>query len=189
MNIFTLDRSPNESARMMCDQHIGKMAVEGMQCLVSALLKCGAPPEKAPKTKSGEPHKGGYHNHPVVNWVAESHENFMWLRSHTHELCKEFKLRYGRSHAVESQLAQLGGWCVWAEYIPIIDESGKHDHEMIFERCFKQSQGLNEDLLEWEDDIEAAREFYYRDKKSFATWKSGRPAPSWWLAKVGDEEW
>lgn len=182
MNIFTLHVSPQVSATMMCDQHIGKMAVEGMQCLVSALLKCGAPPDKAPKTKSGEPHKGGYHNHPVVNWVAESHQNFLWLNHHTKALCKEYEFRWDRKHAVESQVAQLGGWCVWADYIPILD-----NHEMIFERCFKQSQGLNEDLLDWEDDIEAAREFYFRDKKDFASWTKWRQPPSWWLAKVGDE--
>lgn len=190
MNIFTLDRCPRKSAQMMCDQHIGKMAVEGLQCLVSALLKCGAPPDKAPTTKSGEPHKGGYHNHPVVFWTAESHENFSWLKQHAEALCNEYKFRFGKTHAVESQLSQLGGWCVWSHHIPIIDECGEHNHEIIFERCFKQSQGLNEDLLEWKDDIKAARAFYYRDKKGFATWTNGRGPPSWWLAKVDMfEDW
>jgi|11_taG_2_1085331.scaffolds.fasta_scaffold00060_16 hypothetical protein len=187
MNIFTLDRNPRFAAQMMCDKHINKMCVEGMQCLVSALLKCGAPPEHAPRTSLGQPHKGGYRNHPVVFWVAESHENFSWLKDHVLWLCHEFKYRYGKEHLVESQLVQLGTWCVWAQYIPHTDECGEYKHEMIFERCFKQSQGLNEDLLEWEDDIEAAREFYFRDKKGFAEWKKGRDAPAWWLAKVGDE--
>jgi len=179
MNIFTLHKDPRIAATMMCDQHINKMCVEGIQCLVSALLKSGAPPEQAPLTSLGKPHKGGYKNHPVVNWVAESHQNFAWLFRHVKGLCTEFERRYGKSHIGAEQLIQMQGWVIFADYIPAVS-----NHEMIFERCFKQSQGLNEDLLEWVDDIEAAREFYFRDKKGFATWTKGRDAPAWWLAKI-----
>jgi hypothetical protein len=184
MNIFTLDQDPVIAARMLCDKHVPKMCVEGMQCLVSALLKSGANGDKAPMTKAGTRHKGGYHNHPIVEWVAESHQNFSWLVDHTQALCEEYTNRWGKTHTVELQLAELHKWTVWSKHIPIVE-----NHTFMFPRCFKQSQGLNEDLLEWEDDIEAAREFYFRDKKGFAEWRTGaRDSFLWWKAKMKGEK-
>ena len=188
MNLFVLDENPRRAAHMVCDKHAGKMAVEGMQCLVSALLISDAPPEKMPLTSNGEPHRGGYHNHPIVRWAAECFANFHWLYKHTQALCYTYKLRYGKKHAVEEQLEHLIRAFAWGDYIPHIGYTDKGEGiRTPFVRCLNQSQGRNLDLLN-EDEysaVEAYREFYFREKRRFAKWEKGICAPDWW----GQKEW
>jgi hypothetical protein len=166
----------------MCDKHIPKMCVEGMQTLVSAMLISGAPQDKMPLKANGERHRGGYKHHPLTLWAAESHENWTWLWSHTHALCKEFEFRFGKRHAVAKQLSHLLSAFRWDDYVPLLDDEGD-GQPVMFERCFNQSQGRNLDLLDteaWPCDHAAYREFYRREKQTFAKWEKGRPAPSWW---------
>lgn len=181
MNLFALSSCPQESAHFMCDKHIPKMCVEGMQTLVSAMLISGAPPDKMPLTAKGERHRGGYKHHPLTLWAAESHGNWTWLYSHTEALCDEYTFRFGKVHAVAEQLVQLRQAFVWADYIPILKTGDRRP--TMFERCFNQSQGRNLDLIDteaWPCDHAAYREFYRREKHTFAKWEKGRPAPSWW---------
>lgn len=181
MNLFALHPSPMQSAMLMCDKHIGKMAVEGMQTIVSALLISGAPQEKMPLTSKGEPHRGGYRNHPLTLWAAESYINFLWLWNHTWALCDEFDIRFAKKHAVLEQLRDLQEAFVFADYIPMTGALSATP--TMFERCFNQSQGKNLDLIDtdlWPCDHEAYREFYRRDKQTFAKWERGREEPLWW---------
>jgi len=55
-----------------------------------------------------------------------------------------------------------------------------------FARALNQSKGMNLDPLDTEkySDVEAYREFYRRDKRSFAKWQRGRVAPDWWEVKA-----
>tara|TARA_R110001592_G_scaffold138248_1_gene357042 strand:+ start:5563 stop:6117 length:555 start_codon:yes stop_codon:yes gene_type:complete len=180
MNIFVLDNDPVKAARMVCDSHASKMCVEGIQMLVSALLNNGAPADKMPLTKTtGRPHKGGYKNHPATKWASENLSNWVWLLSHTQELCSEFTRRFGGKHFAETQLNALFGACAWEDYIPDAEEKTP------FARCLNQSQGRNLDLLDTDNytAVEAYREFYRRDKVSIAKWEKGTPAPDWWYSE------
>ncbi len=189
MNLFVLDEDPRRAAHMVCDKHAGKMAVEGMQCLVSALLISDAPPKRMPLTSKGEPHKGGYRNHPVVRWAAEAWGNFRWLYDHTEALCQTYRLRYGKKHAVEKQLEHLIEAFSWSDYIPFIYCKHGHSIRTPFVRCLNQSQGRNLDLLDEENysAVEAYREFYYREKRHFAKWNKGVASPDWWDLKEREE--
>lgn len=187
MNLFALSPHAAQSAMFMCDKHIPKMCVEGMQTLVSALLISGAPQEQMPLTASGSYHKGGYKNHPLTRWAADSYANFSWLFQHTGALCREFHLRFGKAHAVEKQLLHLNNNIVFMDYIP----STGIGKPAMFERCFNQSQGENLDLVDtdlWPCDHEAYREFYRRDKQQFAKWEKGRDQPAWWSKPMGERK-
>ena len=64
MNIFFVDENPVVAAQSLCDKHQGKMLVESVQMMVSALRGHGATDADVPLTAKGTPHKGGYANHP-----------------------------------------------------------------------------------------------------------------------------
>ena len=190
MNLFALSPSPNQSARFMCDKHIPKMCVEGMQTLVSSMLISGAPPDKMPLTAKGEPHRGGYKHHPLTLWAAETYANWRWMFSHTEALCSEFLHRFGKEHAVADQLIHLRKAFSWSDYIPNTHED-EPSKPIYFERCFNQSQGENLDLIDtdlWPCDHEAYREFYRRDKQTFAKWEKGRDQPAWWGKPMGERK-
>ena len=177
MNIFALDEDPSMAARMVCDQHASKMCVESVQMLVSGLLNNGAPADRMPLTKStSKPHKGGYRNHPATKWASESDSNWIWLYQHAQELCRQFKVRFGKEHFAGEQLTELRRAVVWADYLP------GTTHPSPFARCLNQSKGRNLDLLctETYTDVEAYRIFYMREKAGFACWEKGVEAPTWW---------
>lgn len=171
MNMFAVSLDPTESARSLCDQHITKMPTETLQCLVASLLRHGAPPNDMPLTKSkNQPHKGGYPNHPVTRWVGESRSNFLWALYHGAALCEEYERRYDKTHFCAVGIEQC---FLMTQYIP--------EGEMTpFVRAFNQSVGKNLDLLDWDCPHEAYREFYRRDKASFARWNKFRNPPKWW---------
>ncbi len=71
MNIFTLSPSysPQESARMHCDQHLHKMILESAQMLSTACSKWGYK----------MPYKPSYEKHPCTIWVSKFTFNAYWL--------------------------------------------------------------------------------------------------------------
>ena len=182
MNIFALHDHPYTAAVMACDTHASKMCVEGVQMLVSGLLNNGAPAHEMPPTKTtGQPHKGGYKNHPATKWASKNLSNWIWLYSYTQELCNQFKIRFGKEHFAQPQLNQMRGAVLWGHYIP----EGKRTP---FARCLNQSQGRNLDLLDATKytAVEAYRIFYMREKAGFACWDKGVPAPHWWNPTEGN---
>lgn len=177
MNIMATRKCPYEAAKDQCDILVNKMATETVQTLVQGALSSGVSPDLMPLTKStGKPHRGGYKHHPVVKWVQESFSNWCWLFAHGDALCREFFVRYGKEHFAQGQIDHLRSAFVWYDYFPDIGLTP-------FARCFNQSKGENEDLLDyeaWPCDHAAYREFYRRDKASFAKWEKGTSAPDWW---------
>ena len=175
MNIFALHENPTLAAQMMADKHIPKMIVESVQMLVQGALSNGAPANEMPLTKTKqEPHRGGYRAHPCTLWASENMGNWVWLFTHAEALCKEYTLRYGKTHYGESQLNHLWSAFAWADYIPV-------GHRTPFARALNQSQGRNLDLLSDKyTGVEAYRIFYLREKARFAKWEKGRAEPSWW---------
>jgi hypothetical protein len=177
MNIFVLDEDPYKAAEMVCDSHASKMCVESIQMLVSGLLNNGAPAHRMPLTKTtGQPHKGGYKNHPATKWASENFNNWIWLYEHAQGLCDQFKLRFDKEHFAQTQLTQLKKSVIWTDYLRM------HIEQTAFARCLNQSQSRNLDLLDPKkySAVEAYRIFYMREKSGFARWDKGVPAPSWW---------
>ena len=186
MNVFPIGNNqhgqicPYASAEAMCDIHIPKMTCETIQIAIQAALTAGVPPELMPLTKTtGKPHRGGYKHHPVVRWAQSSLSNWIWMLFHADALCGQFLHRYGKEHFGRTQVDHLFKAFTWADYLPNTPMTP-------FARCFNQSKGLNLDLLDEEKYtcVEAYREFYQRDKASFAKWDRGVPAPNWWREGV-----
>lgn len=164
MNIFILDNDPNTAAQMYCDKHVPKMVVELYQQMGSALRRHGATDSQMPLTQKGTPLKGGYHHHPCTIWVGDSQTNFVWSALHAIELCREYTGRYGKTHACEAGIRQMsdmfdmipaGPQTPYAQAMP--DEYRSHDA------------------------VEAYRDYYWLEKRRFAKWEKGTPAPEWWV--------
>lgn len=71
MNIFALAPTPQESARMHCDQHLHKMILESAQMVSTAFHARGF--------KLSWLYKPAYEKHPCNIWAASSNHNICWI--------------------------------------------------------------------------------------------------------------
>ena len=153
MNIFILDHDIKTCAQYHCDQHVGKMVLESVQILCTALNKKGI----------STPYRSTHSKHPCVLWAEASFDNFCWLKELTTELNREYRWRYNKpkDHASIAVLAQI-------------------DHQR-FESAglLPFAQAMPEQYKESDQPVTAYRNFYCGEKARFATWKR-RQAPHWW---------
>lgn len=163
MNIFILDENPKIAAEMYCDKHIPKMVVELYQQLGSAVIRHGATPDQMPITKSGNPLRGGYHNHPCTKWVGDSINNFAWAIDHAFALCDEYTLRFGKFHFCEIGLRKL------FFLMPLLPDGDRTPFAQAMPDQYKNA-----------DAVQAYRTYYQQDKSRFAKWQRGRETPFWW---------
>lgn len=152
MNIFVLARSPAQSAKFHCDQHLVKMILESVQmlCTVNHKLKVSAP------YKTAHPH------HPCTVWAGESLANYLWLRELAFELEEE---RYYRRLARKphSSISVLRKLRIPAESkFPFV---GLTPHALAMPDCFIRKCTVS-----------SYRAYYA--SKHFATW-TGRAVPRW----------
>ncbi|MGV6807064.1 MAG: pyrimidine dimer DNA glycosylase/endonuclease V [bacterium] len=152
MNIFVLDESIETCARYHCDQHVGKMVLESVQILCTALNLKGF----------HTPYRSTHAKHPCVLWAGESWDNFQWLSSLAESLNREFCWRFDRDtdHAsitvlstIENLRFESVGLTPFAQAMPDI---------------YKVPG----------DPVAAYRGFYRGEKSAFATWRK-RQAPTW----------
>ena len=151
MNIFFLDYDTKKCARYHCDKHVVKMILE------TAQLLCGA----HWVTGSEAPYKLSHKNHPCSIWVRESLSNYLYLCDLGIELCKEYTYRYGRTH--KSQ--QIIEWCL-DKKLNIKDKGFTEPPKAMPNECKLESV------------IDSYRNYYIKEKKSFAKWKN-REIPNW----------
>ena len=164
MNIFVLDKSPTEAAKMYCDKHVPKMVCELYQQMGSALRRHGATDEQMPLTKSNTPLKGGYHFHPATRWVGDTRENFIWAAFHAAMLCEEYERRFGKSHYCVNGIEQM------FHMMSMIPEGELTE----FAQCMPDEYKVEGDA------VTAYRNYYLHEKARFAKWQKGRQAPNWW---------
>lgn len=153
MNIFFLDYDTKKCAQYHCDKHVVKMILE------TAQLLCGA----HWATGSEAPYKLSHKNHPCSIWVRESQSNYLYLCDLGLELCKEYTYRYGKRH--KSQ--QIIEWCV-TNKLNICDKGFTEPPKAMPDECKLESV------------IDSYRNYYIKEKKSFAKWKN-RNVPEWFL--------
>lgn len=99
---------PAESAIVLPDRHITKMAVETCQLLALVASPWYHNYGKIHK-KDGTPYtteKGSFKKHPCTIWSAESPNNAYWLIKHGINLCDEYQLRYGKQHGCYNTLLE-----------------------------------------------------------------------------------
>jgi hypothetical protein len=107
LNIFVTSPWPAESAIVLPDRHVTKMALEACQMLsIVASTKWGHGYGTLPK-KDGTPYateKGAFRNHPCTQWAAKTIDNAYWLIKWGMNLCDEYTLRYGKTHSCYNTL-------------------------------------------------------------------------------------
>ena len=165
MNIFLLDHNPLTAAEYLCDKHIVKMPVETAQMMASSLRGHGATDSDMPLTKSGNPYRGGYMNHPCTRWAGKCVGNYFWLGLHGLSLCMEYTFRYNKKHACQEAI----------------------EHMMALMNYIPGSHGTTPFVLAMPDEykdrdaVKAYRRYYINEKRDIAEWNKGRPAPSWFV--------
>ena len=153
MNIFHLDPDPRVCARLHCDKHVGKMLVENVQMLSTALVLSGGQ----------APYKPAFANHPMNRWVRETAGNFAWTWTLSDELAKEHVHRTGKRHKTEDALRAFGPDALEA----LIGPGQKTPPPLCMADACKLPGG---------DPYESYRRFYAQEKARFARW-TRRPVP------------
>lgn len=102
MNIFVTSPCPEQSAIVLPDRHVTKMAVETCQLLSYVASEYyhnyGAIPKKD-GTPYATRHNHPHLKHPCTLWAAKSIHNATWLMYHGFMLCEEYQRRYNKQHA------------------------------------------------------------------------------------------
>ena len=184
MNIFVLDYNIDKCAEYHVDKHIVKMPLEAAQMLCTthwvnkylgniprkltreewAVLKLA----KMNKVRDF-PYFPTMYNHPCTIWARTSLENYEWLFCYALALNDEYRYRYGKEHRsvkeVILNLPQIS-----------LPTSGITPFALAMP-----------DNLKTSDPVESYRQFYHKDKATFASWKH-RDKPYWWDENLANYE-
>lgn len=174
MNVFYLDSNPQQCAEFHCDKHTVKMIVEYAQLLSTAHRVCDGTQHDGirvsgrkyktwilPDSRQHSLYQSTHINHPSAAWVRQSSGNYNWLYTMWLELMSEYTFRYNRQHACEKLVEPL-------KKIPYNIQVGE----------FTQPPPAMPDYCKVPgDSIQSYRNYYIKEKSSFAKWK--RETPSW----------
>ena len=120
MNIFYIDKDPNQAAMWMVDKHVVKMILESAQ-LLSTAHRILDGREIEGKSKSGRKarrwilddaregiiYTATHINHPSAVWCRQSVENYNWLADHFFALMAEYTHRYNKQHKCYGELSYM----------------------------------------------------------------------------------
>ena len=190
MNIFYLDKNPQQCAQMHVDKHCVKMILEYAQLLSTAhrvldgVLTTGL-------SQSGRKrqlyvlqddldkilYSATHVNHPSAVWCRQSAKNYMWLAELLEECCKEYSYRYGKIHKVESS----GLMQILKNVFP----------NNISDKPFTEpTPAMPDECKVPGDSITSYRNYYMMNKSHLWSWKgkiNKRETPFWfkeWTQKV-----
>ena len=180
MNIFFLDKNPRECARQHCDKHVVKMVIETAQLLSTAhrlldgkqwtdrtannrrIKRWRHPDPKVDKIL----YKASHINHPSNIWVRKTKTNYQWAHDFWRHLCTEFTNRYGSEHLTFRKLNNL------------LDKTPRKIDNY---RFWEDPPQCMPDYCKTENTIEAYRNYYRNEKRSFAKWDKLNNTPEWFL--------
>ena len=181
MNIFVLHLNPIIAAQMHCDRHVVKMIIESAQLLYCCILVHGVmyhdPDiiETAPLTSSGtHGYRVTHRNHPCAIWVAKSVANYEWLITMAKELCRQYTIRYGKTHATEQHIDWLSYLCPNIPDVPLTPFSIVMPDVC---KCLSIDQDIDKSLNQY-DPVKSYRNYYIMEKK-WAKWEKTE-VPYWW---------
>ena len=182
MNIFYLDKNPQQCAQMHVDKHCVKMILEYAQLLSTAhrvldgVLTTGL-------SQSGRKrqlyvlqddldkilYSATHVNHPSAVWCRQSAANYMWLAELLEECCKEYSYRYGKIHKVESS----GLMQILKNVFPI----------NITDKPFTEpTPAMPDEVKVAGDSITSYRRYYVTNKTHLWSWSgkiNSRERPQW----------
>lgn len=105
MNIFFLAADPRRNAACYCDVHVVKIILEICQMLFIAhhALQQDETWKRGPKRI----YRAVFANRAICIWVRQTRSNYMYAVTLGVALCREYTLRYGRTHACQPLFAWL----------------------------------------------------------------------------------
>lgn len=155
MNIFVLDKDPNQAARWHFDKHVTKMLLESCQILCTALHQN--------TSLTDIPYKPAHAKHPCTIWASSSRDNFEWLCYLGLALNDEYEYRYGKIHKCKAVL----DYCI--EHSIYLNNIGLTPFAQAMPDEYKNA-----------DPIIAYRNYYNLGKRHIKTVWTGRDFPPWW---------
>ena len=156
MNIFFLDKSPDDAAEMHCDKHIVKMILEYSQLLSTAHRVLDG------DDVHPDLYKIAHKNHPSTIWTRSSIQHYSWLYRLFRMVSAEYSLRYSNSEfKVHKSWDKLGKILEWSP--KNIKDTGWTDPP----QCMP-------DYCKDDDVVKAYRNYYILEKSNFAVWKYSR---------------
>tara|TARA_B100001996_G_scaffold312400_1_gene254527 strand:- start:1549 stop:2049 length:501 start_codon:yes stop_codon:yes gene_type:complete len=161
VNIFYLDKRPDDAAEMHCDKHCVKMILEYAQMLSTA--------HRVLDGDNVHPnlYKIAHKNHPSTIWTRSSNQHYSWLFRLFRMVSAEYTLRYGKIHKSWDSLGKL------LETAPKnIEDNGWEDPPQCMPDHCKDN-----------DVVKAYRNYYIKEKSSFAEWKYNG-VPAWFTEGV-----
>lgn len=168
MNIFVVSETPEEAARMLCDQHVVKMILESFQLLATVLRFHGAPESCLPRTSKDTPFRPTHVHHPCAVWTRSTRGNFDWLVRHVEGLCAEYTVRYGKQHALERWIDAVR---YGRKYVP---DGPTTEFARAMPEPYKNAHTT----------VDAYRAYYRFEKAKFARWCIPERCPSWFSSPV-----
>ena len=158
MNIFYLDKRPDDAAEMHCDKHCVKMILEYAQMLSTAhrvLDEDDAHPDL---------YKIAHKNHPSTILTRSSKQHYDWLFRLFRMLSAEYTWRYSRG--------DLKFHKTWDKLGKILEVAPKN----IKDNGWVDPPQCMPDHCKDDDVVTAYRNYYILEKNNFAVWKhSGTP--------------
>jgi hypothetical protein len=160
MNIFYVNDDPVLAAQDLCDKHIVKMILEGMQMMSTAhhVLRPSA-------EYLSEILKPTHTNHPCNVWIRKSSDNYRWLHLHTVALCHEYSNRYAKQHRLEDKFVYLDG------------------NPSPIGSLTPPAQAMPIEFKVYNDPVQAYRNYYINSKSRFAEWRYS-PTPAWYSQAI-----
>ena len=153
MNIFYFYDCPKKSAQAQPDKMLVKMPLESLQMMSTIADYLGF----------DSPYRPVMLNHPCTIWARESKQNFLWLWEHAGSLCEEYTARYGKTHKCELTMNDYNP--IWIQVVDALPDIGLTP--------FAQAMP---DYCRNDNAVIAYRQYYMREKKHIAKWKSKKPA-------------
>ena len=165
MNIFYLDKRPDDAAEMHCDKHCVKMILEYAQMLSTAhrvLDEDDAHPDL---------YKIAHKNHPSTIWTRSSKQHYDWLFRLFRMLSAEYTLRYsGEGFKVHRTWERLG---------KILEVAPKN----LEDNGWTDPPQCMPDYCKDYDVVKANRNYYILEKNNFAKWKNSE-IPEWYTKGI-----
>jgi hypothetical protein len=186
MNIFYLDKSAVECAKMHADKHVVKMILEYCQLLSTAhrvldgVQTVGLSESGRKKTvyhisdnRNDILYSATHINHPSAVWVRKSVKNYMHLVCILVHLCGEYTYRYGKIHKCESS--------------GLVDKLGVPPNNISYTEPFSEpTPAMPDEVKVAGDSIASYRQYYIKNKQHLASWQgkiNSRNVPEWFTCQ------
>lgn len=188
MNIFILDRNPQQAASYHCDVHVVSQLKEAAQIMSTACHLMGV----WAKGMNRPTHAA----HPCVVWATKSLENLEWLNDLAFHLNNEFRLRREARGvvAVDHKSVDVTTFC-WATAV------ARRNRQKVPGRAMTAFAQAMPDRYRQDDPVAAYRAYYQGEKHLLRDSKGRmvepqwtmRGPPSWWCPLDGfdliEPEW